>query len=123
MSNFISRLFRPKQTGTISPTLKGVSRNRQWRDIVHDITTIAAIVFFATTTQCWYVMNFGTEEEVHNHVTPVQATTEPVVESTLSCDTLKDIYDKAYIAQLTKVDDIDFLAIDKSFYETYGECL
>ncbi len=128
MKNLISRIFRRAETN-VPPALNKTPKSNQWKAIAHDIIAIAAVVFFATTVQCWYVMNFQNKED-RNHIdhdlpVPKDAEVEPtaVAKHTLSCDELKSIYDKAYLAQLGKVDDIDFLAIDRSFYETYGECL
>jgi hypothetical protein len=129
MKNLISKLFRPAEPKNVPPALNKLPRSNQWKAISQDIITIATVVFFATTIQCWYVVNFqdgeGHQHFDHNLPVPKAAEVEPtaVVKHTLSCDVLKDIYDKAYLEQLGKVDDIDFLAIDKSFYETYGECL
>ncbi len=125
MINLISKIFKPNKTKTVPPVLKVSTTSRQWRDIGHDVVAIAAVVFFATTTQCWYAMNFQSSHQEHS--VPKTVVEEPasgtVVQHTLSCSALKTIYDKSYLAQLGERDDIDFLAIDKSFYETYGECL
>jgi hypothetical protein len=91
----------------------------QARSVLFDVMAIAMVVFLLTTVSCWVKM-----KRMKSSPTPPTIVQPLLATSTISCETRKTMYDRAYVDALHPItSSVDWDALDKAFYANHKECI